>query len=261
MSNSSLATEKYLAHKDNYTDGRNTKISEITLHHMAGVLTAKECGAIFQKKGRKASSNYGIGKNGEIALYVEEKDTSWCNSNWNSNCRSVTIEISNSKTSGNYPVSAKVLKSTINLVADIVRRNNLGKLVKGKNLTWHRMYANTNCPGEYLLSKMDYIVDEVNKLSGYCEESHKEEKKETKKSFFPSKGYFTLGDTHENIGKIAEFMYRVFPSYTTKKALGNYYGKYIQQSIKEFQERTNLENDGSVGPLTLAKLKEYGFKE
>lgn len=80
------------------------------------------------------------------------------------------------------------------------------------------------------------------------------------KSFFGKKGYFSLGDSHENIGKIASFMYKTFPSYTKKKALGNYYGKNIQSSIKEFQKRTGLEADGSVGPLTLAKLKSYGFK-
>lgn len=256
MSNSSLATEKYPAHKDNYTDGRSKKISKITIHHMAGVLTAKQCGAIFQKKGRNGSSNYGIGKNGEIAVYVDEKDTSWCDSNWDSNCKSVTIETSNSKNGGNWPVSDKVLKSLIKLVADIGKRNNLGTLVKGKNVTWHSMYANTNCPGAYLLSKMDYIISEANKINFPKQSANTS----TTTSFFPKKGYFSLGDTHENVGKIASFMYKVFPSYTKKSALGNYYGKNIQASIKEFQRRTKLEADGCVGPLTLKMLVKYGFK-
>lgn len=165
MSNSKLATEKYPAYSGNYTKGRNTKITEICIHHMAGVLTAKQCGAIFQKVGRKGSSNYGVGKNGEIAVYVDEKDTAWCNSNWNSNCRSVSIETSNSKNGDNWPVSDKVLESLIELVADIAKRNNMGKLVKGKNVTWHSFYANTQCPGPYLLSKMDYIVNKANEIN------------------------------------------------------------------------------------------------
>lgn len=78
--------------------------------------------------------------------------------------------------------------------------------------------------------------------------------------FFPPKGYFSLGDTSPNVGKIASFMRRVFPAYTSASALGNYYGKHIQASIKEFQRRTGLEADGCVGPKTLAKLKQYGFK-
>lgn len=80
-------------------------------------------------------------------------------------------------------------------------------------------------------------------------------------SFFPPKGYFSLGDVSTNVGKIASFMYRMFPLYTNKKALGNYYGPYIKASITEFQRRTRLEPDGCVGPITLNKLKEYGFKE
>jgi len=165
ISNSKLATLKYPAHKDNYTDGRSKKIDMITPHHMAGRLTAKQCGSIFQNKNRKASSNYGIGYDGEIALYVDEKDTSWCNSNWDSNCRSVTIEVSNSSKGGDWPVSDKSLNSLISLMADIAKRNSMGKLIKGKNVTWHSMYKNTNCPGPYLLSKLDYIIEEANKIN------------------------------------------------------------------------------------------------
>lgn len=83
----------------------------------------------------------------------------------------------------------------------------------------------------------------------------------TSTSFFPKKGYFGLGDTHANVSKIASFMYKTFPTYTKKAALGNYYGKNIQASIKEFQKRTKLEADGNVGPITLKELKKYGFKE
>lgn len=79
--------------------------------------------------------------------------------------------------------------------------------------------------------------------------------------FLAPKGYFSLGDTSPNIGKIASFMYRVFPLYTNKKALGDYYGPYIRASITEFQRRTGLNPDGIVGTMTLNKLKEYGFKE
>lgn len=167
MSNSSLVNVKVSAHSNNYTVGRSgRKIEYIAIHHMAGILTAKQCGAIFQNGSRKASSNYGIGKDAEVGLYVDEANTSYCNSNWDSNCKSVTIETSNSSLGGDYPVSDAVLNKLIELVADIARRNNLGKLVKGQNLVWHRMYAATTCPGDYLLSKMDYIAEQANKING-----------------------------------------------------------------------------------------------
>lgn len=167
MSKSPLATESYPAYEGNFTYGRSgRKIEAITIHHMAGKLTARQCGAIFQTVGRCGSSHYGIGYNGEIACYVQEENTAWTNSNWDSNCKSVTIETSNDENGGNWHVSDASLNSLIKLVADIAKRNNLGKLIRGKNVTWHSMFANTSCPGTYLMSKMNYIIAEANKING-----------------------------------------------------------------------------------------------
>lgn len=83
--------------------------------------------------------------------------------------------------------------------------------------------------------------------------------------FLPSRGYFKKGDKHENIGKIATFMRNTFPAYTSEKALGNYFGKYLYASIVEFQKRAKDAGvykdvaDGNIGPLTLKALKHYGF--
>ena len=166
MSNSKLVSVNVPAHSSNYTVGRSgRKIEYIAIHHMAGVLSAVQCGNIFARAGRNGSSHYGVGKDGEIGQYIDEANTAWCNSNWDSNCKSVTIETSNSSTGGNWPVSDNVLNNLIKLVADIAKRNNLGTLVKGKNVVWHRMYTATTCPGDYLLSKMDYIISEANKIN------------------------------------------------------------------------------------------------
>lgn len=86
------------------------------------------------------------------------------------------------------------------------------------------------------------------------------EEVEENDSFLPGKGYWGYGDKHENVGKISAFMYRTFPAYTPKAALGNYYGPKVKASIKEFQKRTGLEQDGCVGPKTLAKLRSFGFE-
>lgn len=167
MSNSSLVNTTVWCAEGNYTHGRSGRnIEMVALHHMAGVLSAEQCGRIFQQAGRGASANYGIGKDGEIGLYVDEYNTAWANANWDSNCKSVSIELSNSSASGNYPVSDVVLNKAIDLIADIFKRNNLGKCVKGQNLVWHSMYSNTYCPGDYIRGKLDYIVDKVNEKLG-----------------------------------------------------------------------------------------------
>ena len=166
MSKSGLATISVPAYEGNFTYGRSgRKIEAVTIHHMAGKLTAEQCGRIFQQVGRYGSSHYGIGYNGEIASYVDEENTAWTNSNWDSNCKSVTIETSNSEIGGSWPVSDASLNALIKLVADIAKRNGLGTLVPGQNLTWHSMFADTTCPGDYLRSKMQYIADEANKLN------------------------------------------------------------------------------------------------
>lgn len=177
MSNSSLV-EKFIK-ATHFSKGRSgRKIETITIHHMAGVLTCEQCGRIFQGN-RQASAHYGVGSDGRIAQYVDEADTAWSNSNWDSNCKSVTIETSNSSVGGNWPVSDIVLNSLIRLVADIAKRNNIA-LVKGKTLVWHRMYTATTCPGEYLLSKMDYIIEEANKINSIQEKPSQTKPNQTK---------------------------------------------------------------------------------
>ena len=271
MGKSSLATMYIPAYTGNYGKGRNgNKIEMITIHHMAGVMSAKSCGALWKKVGRRGSSNYGIGKDGEIACYVDENDTSWCNSNLTSIRKSVTIETSNSSTGGDWPVSDTVLNALIKLVADIAKRNGLGTLVKGQNVTWHSMYTATTCPGPYLLSKMDYIVSEANKINGASTESSTNNSTSTSNGipagFFPSRGYFKRGDVSPNVGKIAKFMRNVFPAYTSSKALGNIYGPYIESAIKEFQRRAKADGkyndnvDGFCGPITVQSLMKYGFE-
>lgn len=164
MSKSSLTQKVVPVDEGNYTKGRSGRnIEAITIHHMAGRLTAEQCGRIFQKKGRYGSSHYGVGYDGSIANYVDEEDTAWTNSNWDSNCKSITIEISDNDNS--WYVNDITLNAVIKLVADIAKRRGLGTLVPGKNLTWHSMFTSTDCPGDYLRSKMQYIADEANKIN------------------------------------------------------------------------------------------------
>ncbi len=166
MSHSPLATVSVPANGTNYTLGRpGGKITKITVHHMAGILSAERCGQIFQTPNRGGSSHYGIGLNGEIGVYVEEENTAWTDSNWDSNIHSVTIENSNNVNGGNWSVSDATFDSLVKLCADIAKRNGLGRLVPGQNLTWHSMYAQTTCPGDYLRGRMNELADRANEIN------------------------------------------------------------------------------------------------
>jgi hypothetical protein len=165
MANSPLVTYKRIS--PNSSNPRKSKIKKITIHHMGGSLSVETCGEIFADPARQASSNYAIDINGKVGLYVEEKNRAWTSSNADNDNQAVTIEVANDRIGGNWHVSDKVLTKLIDLCVDICERNGIEKLVftgdaKG-NLTMHKYFANTICPGAYLESKFPYIANEVNK--------------------------------------------------------------------------------------------------
>lgn len=165
MSNSPLVD--YTRISPNKTSPRTGKIDRITIHHCAGVASVEGLGSVFAKSSRQASSNYGIGSDCRVGMYVEECDRSWCSSSASNDHRAITIEVSNSATGGDWPVSDAVLAKLIDLCTDICQRNGIAKLVytgdTTGNMTLHRWFAATTCPGPYLVSKQAYIAEEVNK--------------------------------------------------------------------------------------------------
>ena len=165
MSNSTLTD--YIKISPNSTNPRNKPITKITIHHMAGNFTVEQCGNAFASKARQASSNYGIGTDGRVGLYVEEQNRSWASSNRENDNMAVTIEVANDEIGGNWHVSDKALKKLIELCTDICKRNGIKELKftgdKSGNLTMHKYFAATGCPGPYLESKFPYIASEVNK--------------------------------------------------------------------------------------------------
>lgn len=165
MSNSSLVN--YIRISPNKTVMSNKINKKITIHHMAGNLTVERCGEIFAPTSRQASANYGIGSDGRVGLYVEEKDRAWTSSSRENDSQAVTIEVANDEIGGNWHVSDVALAKTIDLCVDICRRNGIEKLNftgnKSGNLTMHSYFAATQCPGPYLKSKFSYIASEVNK--------------------------------------------------------------------------------------------------
>lgn len=166
MSNSSLVN--YIAWSPNYDSRDGKRITDITIHHMAGNLSVETCGSVFRS--RPASAHYGIGSDGRVGQYVDEKYAAWANGNFASNQRSVTIELANDEIGGNWHVSDKALAKCIDLVTDICKRNGISKLVfngsTSGNLTAHKMFMATACPGPYLYSKFSTIASEVTKRLG-----------------------------------------------------------------------------------------------
>lgn len=175
MSNSPLVN--YTKISPNKSSPRNHKIDTVTIHCVVGQCSVETLGNVFAPTSRQASSNYGIGYDGRIGMYVEEEDRSWCSSNAANDNRAITIEVA-SDTKEPYAVNAKAYAALIDLLVDICKRNGIKELVwstnkadrvnhkNGCNMTVHRDYANKSCPGTYLYERHAQIASEVNKRLG-----------------------------------------------------------------------------------------------
>ena len=170
MSNSPLVS--YIKISPNKTVPRNHAIDTITIHCVVGQLSVEQIGNVFAPASVQASSNYGIGFNGRIGMYVEEKDRSWCSSNRDNDHRAITIECA-CDLNHPYAINDAVYNSLINLCVDICQRNGIKELkwkadksligkVEEQNMTVHRWFANKACPGDYIYNRLGEIAFKVN---------------------------------------------------------------------------------------------------
>lgn len=242
MNNSPLVTHNIWS--PNHSGKRRVPVDTITIHHMAGVLTSQRVGEMFASKARAASSNYGIGYDGVITQYVDEDNHPWTTGNWNNDDRAVTIEVSNSALYGVWPVSDMVLEKTIQLVADICKRRGIKQLVytgdKRGNMTLHKWFQATACPGPYLEGKHPYIASEVNRrisTTGI---------KQPTVLYRVQVGAFSSYDNAVNFSK--QVKAKGFDTYVVKS------GSLYKVQVGAYSKKANADN-------MLAKMKDAGFKD
>ena len=177
--NSSLVS--YTKLSPNHSGHRTHSIDRITPHCVVGQCSVETLGNIFTPTSRQASCNYGIGPDGRVGMYVEEKNRSWCSSSNANDQRAVTIECA-SDTKHPYTMNSTVYATLIKLCVDICKRNGKKKLLWFANkdktlnyapksdemvLTVHRWFANKSCPGDWLYARLGDLAAKVTaELSG-----------------------------------------------------------------------------------------------
>ena len=239
MSFSSLIKSQVLASGSNYTKGRNGyKVCKITPHHAAGVISAEQLAKIFQNPSRQASANYCIGNDGTIIGGVDEDNRAWTSSSRSNDFQAITIEISNSSTGGDWPISNEAWNSLVKLCVDICKRHNFRLNYDGtKNgsLTTHDMFANTNCPGPYLKGRLQELANTVNARLDGNNESNSANNSEPQKNT-ETKDIYNDGLVN-CIYDIQEWLNR---HYNTGLALDNIYGVKTKAAlIKGLQTELN----------------------
>ena len=143
----------------NHSGQRTHSIDRITPHCVVGQCSVETLGDIFYPSSRQASCQYGIGPDGRVGMYCEEKNRSWCSSSNANDQRAVTIECA-SDTTEPYTMNSTVYAKLVELCTDICQRNGKKKLLwlgdKDKTLNYnpasdemvltvHRWFANKSC--------------------------------------------------------------------------------------------------------------------
>lgn len=164
MSNSPLATYRRITKHKN--SPRRHKIDTITIHCMAGQMSGRACADYFATVNKDVSANYCVGYDGDIAISVDETDRSWCSCSGSNDHRAITIEVATDDKPP-YACTAKAYNALLDLVTDICRRNGIEQLRytgdTSGNMTMHKWFAATACPGDYLAGKFHEIQNEVNR--------------------------------------------------------------------------------------------------
>lgn len=252
MSNSKLVS--YTKLSPNYTKMTNKKNKKITIHHMAGNLSVETCGDIFANPARRASSNYGIGSDGRIGLYVDESNRSWCSSSKVNDEQAITIEVANCGGSPDWPVSDKAFAALLDLCEDICRRNGIEKLIftgdASGNLTQHNYFAATDCPGSYLKSRFSEIADKVN--------ARLQKNVATANNSSLNKVVIELpilkkGSTGEEV-KTLQRLLTAFGFSVGSHGVDGSFGNATYTAVIAFQTKKGLAADGIVGPATWSTL-------
>ena len=267
MANSKLATWKWSGKTDHYNT-RNHKIDKITPHHWAGKGTLSGCCTSVQN--RNGSVNYLIDNDGKIGVMVDEQYRAWTSSSSENDMRAVTIEVSNSCDAKDgdrlgWPVSDKALASLINLCVDICKRNNIKKLNytgdKTGNLTMHKMFAATGCPGPYLSSKFPYIVSEVNKRLGSGSSDNKSsDKSETiyrvRKSKDDEKSQIGAFKNLNNAKKACKAGYKVFDA--AGKVVYEPTSSFKSYKVKVTVSALNIRSGAGVSNKIVGCIRDKG---
>lgn len=158
----------------NHSGKRKYDISRITPHHAAGVLSLENLLGIFVPTSRQASCNYAIGSDGRIGLCVDEENRAWASSSSDNDNRSITVEIANSTGAPSWEISKQAEDKFIELCVNICKRYGKrgvfyeGKLVADRDgwlqITLHKWFTSTACPGPYIEKILPDIVRRVNEL-------------------------------------------------------------------------------------------------
>lgn len=166
------------------SNARKSKVSKITIHHMAGDMGAYNCANMHYNG--NCSANYYIGSDGKICGGVREDRRAWTSSSPDNDHQAITYEVANDTRAPNWTISKAAYDSMIALSRDICSRYGITAKfdgTSGGSLTTHDMFAPTACPGPYIKGKLkDGTIERDINGGGGSDNAKTEKPKEQKET-------------------------------------------------------------------------------
>jgi hypothetical protein len=127
----------------------------VTIHHNGGRLSHQ--GVLNVWKTREASAHFDVDAAGAVAQYVEMNEYAWACGNTDGNKRSISIEMCNEATSGDWPVSETTWRSAARL-AGWIHAKVFGFRPSGNSIVPHKHWKPTTCAGPYMDAHLSAFI-------------------------------------------------------------------------------------------------------
>ena len=224
-------------------------INGAVIHHVAGT---NGLSYVANANTRNSHPTYHIARSGAVTGIVNPERRPH-STGGAPDPNAVSFEIDNSSTGGDWPISSESLEALIDVI--VFHASQSPRAGKGfaKNqpsvaqpeffIAWHSQYKSTACPGPFIMSQLDYIVDECNKrASGVAPTAPVPANSSGKPAL---SGSLKIGST----GEVVRYIQSVLGI-----TVDGQFGPITDRAVRAFQSANGLKVDGIVGPITYGRL-------
>jgi hypothetical protein len=227
-------------------------INGVVIHHVAGTNGLRY---VANTNSRNSHPTYHISNNGSVTGIVNPSRRPY-STGGQPDSSAVTFEIDNSSVGGDWPVSPAAIEALIDVIvyhASQSPRAGKGFAKNQKAVTqseffiaWHSQYSATACPGPFIMSQLDYIVNECNKRASSVAPAPVVTPPPAPRPKKPRlSAWLKRGSTGANV--------RYLQTVLGLKVDGQF-GPITDRAVRAFQAAQGLKVDGIVGPITWGRL-------